>query len=266
MIICEICKKEYKFISHSHLKIHNKNEKEYLLMFPNASFYDNETLKNISENTKNAMKRPDVIVNVRSGLIKRSSNQNWKNKLSISTKRQHLNKEFRDKFYSKESNIKRSIAKKQWHIQHPEFAKQFVSQIYKNRILKHGYEIFKEQCKSASYLGFLANINKHGYNKFETKLYLMLKEASIEFIPQFKLYNRFYDAFLPKYNLLLEFDGDFYHKNSINECIYIFQKKNFKNDIIKNKLAKKNKYGLIRIKESDLKSINNIYTYIMEKL
>lgn len=89
-------------------------------------------------------------------------------------------------------------------------------------------------------------------NKFEQKIYGMLSLSKIKFIPQYEVDGKFYDAYLPEYNVLLELDGTFFHKESISECKYGIQKKNYRNDRVKDKIAKQNKYILIRIKESDL--------------
>lgn len=88
-------------------------------------------------------------------------------------------------------------------------------------------------------------------NKFEKRLYLVLDNENIKYEAQYEVGGKYYDAYLPDYNVLLEFDGDYFHKESIKECIYPIQKRNFKNDKKKNYIAKNNGYKLIRIKELD---------------
>jgi len=58
-------------------------------------------------------------------------------------------------------------------------------------------------------------------------------------------------------------DGEFWHKQSLNECKYTFQTMNFYNDLHKNDIAKKHNIPLLRIRENDdpkkiLESINSI--------
>lgn len=48
MVLCEICKKEFKRISNTHLKQHNITCNEYMQMFPNAEMVDAELRKQIS--------------------------------------------------------------------------------------------------------------------------------------------------------------------------------------------------------------------------
>lgn len=88
-------------------------------------------------------------------------------------------------------------------------------------------------------------------NKFERRLYLVLDTEKIKYIPQFEVSGKYYDAYLPDYNVLLEFDGDYFHKQTYAECVYPIQKRNLKNDKKKDFIAKVNGYKLIRIKELD---------------
>ena len=88
-------------------------------------------------------------------------------------------------------------------------------------------------------------------NKFERRLYLVLETEKIKYVPQFEVGGKYYDAYLPDYNVLLEFDGDYFHKQTYAECVYPIQKRNLKNDKRKDFIAKTNGYKLIRIKELD---------------
>lgn len=89
------------------------------------------------------------------------------------------------------------------------------------------------------------------FTSLEKKYYLMLKEMDIFYVPQYPMGGRFYDAYLPDENVLLEFDGFFWHKEKLEDCKYDFQKKNLKVDKIKNDLARKNGIRIIRIKENE---------------
>jgi very-short-patch-repair endonuclease len=99
--------------------------------------------------------------------------------------------------------------------------------------------------------GIRAAMKNSGPNKFEQRLYNVLKTENIKFIEQYEIEGKLYDAYLPEYQTLIEFDGSFWHKESITECIYPVQKRNLKNDKIKDVIAKNNGYKLIRIKELD---------------
>jgi hypothetical protein len=60
---------------------------------------------------------------------------------------------------------------------------------------------------------------------------------------------RYYDAYLPDQNILLEFDGSFWHPKSKDDCKYIFQKKSMEVDKLKNKMAVDKGMKIIRIRE-----------------
>jgi very-short-patch-repair endonuclease len=77
----------------------------------------------------------------------------------------------------------------------------------------------------------------------------MLKQLNVYYIPQYPLGGRYYDALLPDHNILMEFDGSFWHPLKTEDAKYDFQKKSMKVDEEKNKTAAKNGYKLIRIRE-----------------
>ena len=77
---------------------------------------------------------------------------------------------------------------------------------------------------------------------------------NIKFVRQFKPFKdrRFAcDFYLPDYNVLIEIDGSYWHKKDLTECKTKIQKRNFFNDITKDKLAFKFGYRLIRILEKE---------------
>ena len=76
----------------------------------------------------------------------------------------------------------------------------------------------------------------------------------------------FYDFYLPKYNLIIEVDGDFWHCNPStihSEAIYESQKKNILRDQEKNEWAKNNGFDITRFWEYD---INNNPEKVLEML
>lgn len=106
--------------------------------------------------------------------------------------------------------------------------------------------------KTMKHVGYNRLVNyKPKFTSLERKYYLMLKELNIYYIPQYPLDGRYYDAYLPDQNILLEFDGTFWHPKSEKEAIYESQKKALKTDKIKNKIAKENGMKIIRIREEE---------------
>lgn len=93
-----------------------------------------------------------------------------------------------------------------------------------------------------------------GTSKIEKEFGEFLKTEGINLEHQFALGYKFYDFNIKGTNILIEFDGDFYHCNPEiypEGPKYKHQKKAIVNDLYKNKLAKENDFYLIRIWEND---------------
>lgn len=87
----------------------------------------------------------------------------------------------------------------------------------------------------------------------EIKLGLILEELNIIFYSQKIIKDKIYDYYIPKINLLIEVDGDYWHGygkeyDELNEI----QKKSSRNDMQKDILAKGLGYDIIRFWEHDI--------------
>lgn len=87
------------------------------------------------------------------------------------------------------------------------------------------------------------------FTSLERRYYAMLKALKIFYVPQYPLDGRFFDAYLPDYNVLLEFDGSFWHPATLGDCKYDCQKKNYSVDRLKNNIANENGHIIVRIRE-----------------
>lgn len=108
-----------------------------------------------------------------------------------------------------------------------------------------------------------SNLERYG-----VKLGKLLLDNNIKFETQYDVYYeetkfKTYDFYLIDFNLLIEADGDYWHVNPVkynqNNILTETQEKNIENDKFKNKLAKDNRYNLIRFWESDIKKKNFKY-------
>lgn len=105
--------------------------------------------------------------------------------------------------------------------------------------------------RQMGYVGIHRILKPRGhFTSLEQKYYVMLKTLNVFYVPQYKLNGRFFDAYLPDYNLLIEFDGSFWHPESVNDCKYECQKKNYVVDKLKNEIAKLNGHNILRIREN----------------
>jgi len=106
----------------------------------------------------------------------------------------------------------------------------------------------------------IQNIIKQGKVKrsnLEYKFEGMLKSFNIEYNHSFyiKSIGKIYDFYLPKYNILIEVDGDFWHCNPNSQYKIPTTKSQFlniENDKFKNKWAKDNGYQMLRFWETDI--------------
>jgi len=92
---------------------------------------------------------------------------------------------------------------------------------------------------------------KLNFTSLERKYYYMLKELGVYYIPQYPMGGRYYDAYLPDQNILFEFDGSFWHPKNEDDAKYDFQKKAILVDNLKNKMAEKKGMKIIRIREDE---------------
>lgn len=96
-------------------------------------------------------------------------------------------------------------------------------------------------------------------SKLEQKFEDMLVELGIQFINQHQLNGYLYDFYIPKHNLLIEVDGDWFHCNPdvYPEAIHEIQKFVKENDEAKNKVAQENNIPLLRFWEKDINDNSN---------
>ena len=183
---------------------------------------DPKERKKISIATKEAMQRDDVKQNHLLA-VRRTKSKETIQKMSNVAKQKFIDDPtLKSRMFTPERNKKISDTKKIYWATHPE---------ERRRIM----DIWKKKSET----------------KLETKMYSFLKLTGIRFEKRYELKHRQYDAYLPDYNVLLEFDGEFWHKKSLDECKYSFQRFNFYNDRHKDEIAKKHGIPLFRIRENE---------------
>jgi hypothetical protein len=280
-IACPICYKQCRGRLIKHLVEHGYNdEKSFLLDYPDSPLetgawklakkkmsekaklrmLDPKEREKISIATKKGMAVPEVRERFRKIVCKPLSDET-KKKMSISISKALSNPTVKEKMYTDARNKKISDKKKIYWNENPD-AKIRVGQIWKAARDKNPEE-WKKRLLSISRKGFEAAWGKKE-TSLEEKYYNMLKTENIEYIPQYELSGKIYDAYLPSYNTLLEFDGVFWHPISLKECQYEWQIGNYHNDRQKDEIAKSNNMRLIRIREDvpvdSIKSLlSNIY-------
>jgi len=112
--------------------------------------------------------------------------------------------------------------------------------VVKNRIRgKIWARTTKESCSSVSFkarmrelqvdrLSYLSKVGRNRINNLERRLYDGLEKYKIKYIPQYPMYNKFVvDAYLPKYNVVVEAFGGYWHtrpgahKKDVSKKLYL---------------------------------------------
>ena len=112
---------------------------------------------------------------------------------------------------------------------------------------------------------------EYGTSKLEDRFAKnFLEKLGVVYETQFKAESigRYYDFYLPDYNVIIECDGDYYHSLGLMyEQMSPMQKKNKRVDEQKNKWAREHKIPLIRIWEHDInKNPKSVMEFLKEEL
>jgi very-short-patch-repair endonuclease len=142
---------------------------------------------------------------------------------------------------------------------------EHIAKITEDRKKYWGDPIHREEQRHRR-VEYMTNHLKQKKTKLETKFEKLLQTIfDTEYITQHPVNGYNYDFYLPKYNVLIEVDGDYWH---CNESIGIYptsksQLHTLQHDKIKNQNAKDLGYKLIRFWEYD---INNNTLSVIQKL
>jgi hypothetical protein len=137
---------------------------------------------------------------------------------------------------------------------------------------KNGLEQRRKQSERLKQYRKEGKIKSVTRSKQEKNIVKEIKKLGLKCNHSFRLESKIYDIFIPKYNLIIEFNGDYWHCNpkKYNED-YFHKVKNCKckdlweYDKLKLDLLKNNKYNFEVIWETDYKNNNNIIKEIINK-
>ena len=124
-------------------------------------------------------------------------------------------------------------------------------QLAEKRICKKCGKEFK--FRKGSTIGLFCSHSCYMHYKGRTTIEIIIKDLledlGIKYKEQYKIEKFYFDFYLPEKNTLIECDGDYWHS----------KEKAIRNDKLKNSLAKKLNYNLIRFSEKKIKTeINKI--------
>lgn len=260
MVKCNICNKYFKRIDAAHLPAkHNITADKYLELFPGSSVISEQTLKKYSTAQKTYATANPEKMKLRAKQAKKTitPEQQKKSLDAIAVARfakyneiygtgSIRNKKISDKTSNRWSNY---------------------TTLEKSEITKKSAKTTRERLGEQLYLEMMADKSQKGYktlvkngrgSKWEFEMVSKLQSMFSDTIADYRVGGRWYDAFIPCRNLLVEFDGDFWHPKTLNDCQYEFQTRNYYNDQTKNKIANNNGFDLVRIRQSESDKITEI--------
>jgi hypothetical protein len=260
MIKCNICNKYYKRIDAVHLPSkHNITVDKYLAMFPGSDVISKDAINkySIAQTTYAANNTDKMKLRAKKAKKTITTEQRKKSLEAMAAARFAKYNEI----YGEGSSRNKKISKKtseRW---------ANYSESEKSEITKKSVQTTRKQMGEAAYLEMMANKSLKGYktlvkngrgSKWEIEMISKLSNMYPDTITDYQVGGRWYDAFIPCKNILVEFDGDFWHPKSLDECQYDFQIRNYHNDLKKNKIASDNGFMLIRIRQSESYKIMEI--------
>lgn len=254
MIKCKICNKEYRRIDNGHLqKTHKISVKDYLERYPKAETISVSTRKKYAEGTVRYFKENPLEAFERTIGRWDKKTEEGKRKTIDTMKEGRLRNH--NKIYGKGSvrNSRISKATKlRWASYTNEEKSTITSKSAQTTRERMGEDAYRANLAKNGIKGYKVLVKSGRGSKWEEKMLKELTTLYPDTVGDFKVGGRYYDAFIPSKNLLIEFDGNFWHPSSVDECKYVFQLSNFLNDFEKNEIARRNEYNIVRISESDL--------------
>jgi hypothetical protein len=260
MVKCNICNKYYKRIDAVHLPSkHNITVDKYLELFPGSEVISKDTVEKYSTaQTTYAANNADKM-KLRAKKAKKTITPEQQKK-SLDAMAAARFAQY-DKIYGTDSIRNKKISEKttnRW---------SNYSTTEKSDITKKSAKTTREQLGESAYLEMMANKSLKGYktlvkngrgSKWEAEMISKLANMFPDAIADYQVGGRWYDAFIPSKNLLVEFDGDFWHPKTLDDCQYDLQIRNYHNDQTKNKIALDNGFELVRIRQSESDKIMEI--------
>lgn len=169
-----------------------------------------------------------------------------------------------DQIYTKERNSIIALKKKQWwNKQSDEYKTNMsISNRKKFRDRVGDEEYFKLYRKLAG-LASKSALNMNGRSSLEEYMFNILENSGIRYVEQYEINGYRYDCYLSDYNVLIEFDGDYWHPIELKDGITERQRKQYIIDRYKDKLAMRYGYQILRVRESVKTNIFEILNKII---
>jgi very-short-patch-repair endonuclease len=252
---CEICGKEFKAITNSHLKKHNMTTEDYKNKYPNASFGNFDRFsewRDSEENRQNCIRMSKKVYGTKEIREKKAAS-------------------CRNATKSKDYRKRHSLLMKEKISNNPEKFPQLMSTKPTNWMKKSNYErwviqygVEEADKRQADWLKKNKIPSSSKNTKPEKMFAKFLDKLDIKYEKQKHVKRYYCDFFIPEFNLIVEIDGDYWHANpdkfSANDVVgakKITAKQIWENDNKKTQDILDSGYSILRYWASELKNISH---------
>jgi very-short-patch-repair endonuclease len=249
---CEICGKDFKAITNTHLKKHGLTTQEYRLQFPEAIMGDFERFsdwRNSEENRKHCFEMSKKVYGT----------EEIRQRKAESCRRATQDSEYRKKH---SSIIRKAYLKNPEKWQKPEPTEWMKKSNYERWVIQFGVDEANLRQKSWANNIVLPCVSKN--TKPEMMFSKILDSLQIKYETQKRVEKYICDFYLPNYETIVEVDGDYWHANpskfKSNDVIggkKMLAEEIWANDDKKSNSIKNHGYALIRYWASELKNISH---------
>jgi hypothetical protein len=263
-IICEICQKQFRRVTRTHLLKHQLSTKEYQTKFPNAKLICDEISQIYSENLKqnNPMDLEENRKKVSEKLTGREFSKEHRRNISIAASQRtwmdDIPRRERQSQIAYEYLVPahRKLRESGWTPTLTDEGRQKLSNNMigntrwinspRNKGMKLNLTPEQRANRSRKRTLFLATKGMPRISSLEINFVNWLENQNIQCEQQKKLddgkHSWLYDVYIPELNLLVEIDGEYWHlrKNQLHK------------DVLKTKFAKKLGFNLLRLSSDNL--------------
>lgn len=252
---CEICGKEFKAITNSHLRRHEITTEEYKMKYPNAVLgnfdrfnawrHSNENKENCRKMTEKVYSSEEIKTKRKNRVKKATSTKEYKKRQSeLMTKIYKKNpEEYVNSRKRQPTNWMKKSNYERWTIL---FGKEVADRKMENWIKKNKLPNSSKDTKPEKLFALILDMNNIKYEKQKP-------------VKRYKC-----DFYIPEYNLIVEIDGDYWHANpekyKANDIIGPSKKtakKIWEYDKTKTQDILNEGYKVLRYWSSDLKNITH---------
>ena len=252
---CEICGKEFKAITNSHLKRHEITTVEYKMKYPDSilgNFDRFNEWRHSNENKENCQKMTEIVY----------SSEEIKTKRKNRVKKATSTKEYKKRQSELMTNIYKKNPEEYVNSRKRTPTNWMKKSNYERWTILYGKEVADKKMESWSKRNKLPSSSKD--TKPERLFALMLDMINIKYEKQKSVKKYKCDFYIPEYNLIVEIDGDYWHANpkkyKANDIIGPSKKtakKIWESDKTKTHDILNEGYKVLRYWASDLKNITH---------